>query len=661
MATIQELRALALQIRDADEDRENTALKVGQFLYDLLGYLDTKADLTTKGQWSKQLSFNQTPIVALQSVEAIPDTQGQNNKMWWSSDDGQLKWKANDEVYPLGNPTYILYYCGNKIYRWSGSSTGFVEMAQEFVNNLFTLSADKGTSAGVAVVIRNNVDILQAKVDALIDALAPLAFVGQGVAKAGLLDWSGNGVFFVTVGYNLTGVTATDNTDADSHIVVGGNLVVTLTTLQYYTLTGATFEVKDDKNNSVAYTLNGNTLTINNLTRSVTIKVVGVLSGAHLVTIPTVEHLTFKDGDDNEVSGELIVPDGDPLELTLVPDKLWGIESCAVEMGGDEVIDAYSWEFDENWNRVHTISIEEVTGDVGISAIMEDWNVAYNYVNVITSGRILWNFAPSYITPIFPIVNNHLIRVTFGSADKIHAASFFNEAGAATSLLSVWRNTTDPLSGNDIITEGSWARISYQNTSHYGSTKMEDLTSGKTLWNGATSSVTPKGNEVFVERFLPSVIMSDGYDKTDVQEQTSDPDYSGNGVTWAYRYKRWAPAGSACSFIFSLPQVQQLTIYCGSGGGMLYVYYTGSSPWTRSSYAIGTSETTLNSISTSYMRGFLYCAGGKDDLHNSYVKYGGKYVWWGSNVHPQQSEIWEGAGVVQLPSFVEDVWTQNNE
>lgn len=128
MATIQELRTLALQIRDADEDRENTALKVGQFLYDLLGYLDTKADLTMRGQWSKQLSFNQTPIVALQSVEAIPDSKGQNNKMWWSSDDGQLKWKANDEVYPLGNPTYILYYCGNKIYRWSGSSTGFTEM-----------------------------------------------------------------------------------------------------------------------------------------------------------------------------------------------------------------------------------------------------------------------------------------------------------------------------------------------------------------------------------------------------------------------------------------------------------------------------------------------------------------------------------------------------
>ncbi|MBQ1611407.1 MAG: hypothetical protein II087_05865, partial [Muribaculaceae bacterium] len=128
MATIQDLRALALQIRDADEDRENTALKVGQFLYDLLGYLDTKADLTPKGQWSKQLNFNQTPIVALQSVEAIPDSQGQSNKMWWSSDDGQLKWKANDGVYSMGNPTYILYYCGNKIYRWSGSSTGFTEM-----------------------------------------------------------------------------------------------------------------------------------------------------------------------------------------------------------------------------------------------------------------------------------------------------------------------------------------------------------------------------------------------------------------------------------------------------------------------------------------------------------------------------------------------------
>lgn len=128
MATIDELKALALQIRDAAEDRENTALKVGQFLYDLLEYLGTKADLTDRTRWHKQLNLDQTPIVALQSIEPIPDSQGKNNKMWWSADDGQLKWKANDEVFPLGNPTYILYYCGKKIYRWDGSSIGFTEM-----------------------------------------------------------------------------------------------------------------------------------------------------------------------------------------------------------------------------------------------------------------------------------------------------------------------------------------------------------------------------------------------------------------------------------------------------------------------------------------------------------------------------------------------------
>lgn len=160
MATIQELRALALQIRDADEPAENTALKVGQFLYDLLGYLDTKADLTMKGQWSKQLSFNQAPIVALQSIEAIPDSQGQNNKMWWSSDDGQLKWKANDEVYPLGNPTYILYYRSNKIYRWGGQSVGFLDMSHSVINDLTTGGEDAALSAEMGITLRAAIETL---------------------------------------------------------------------------------------------------------------------------------------------------------------------------------------------------------------------------------------------------------------------------------------------------------------------------------------------------------------------------------------------------------------------------------------------------------------------------------------------------------------------
>lgn len=74
---------------------------------------------------AKHVKPSQAMIVALQSVEQIPDSEGLANKMWWSTD-GHLKYRHNDTVYDLGNPAYVLYYCGNQIYKWTGS--GFQEI-----------------------------------------------------------------------------------------------------------------------------------------------------------------------------------------------------------------------------------------------------------------------------------------------------------------------------------------------------------------------------------------------------------------------------------------------------------------------------------------------------------------------------------------------------
>jgi hypothetical protein len=74
---------------------------------------------------AKHVKPSQAMIIALQSVEQIPDSEGLVNKMWWSTD-GHLKYKQSDVVYDLGEPAYVLYYCGDKIYKWTGS--GFREI-----------------------------------------------------------------------------------------------------------------------------------------------------------------------------------------------------------------------------------------------------------------------------------------------------------------------------------------------------------------------------------------------------------------------------------------------------------------------------------------------------------------------------------------------------
>jgi len=74
---------------------------------------------------AKHVKPSQAMLINLQSVEQIPDSEGRNNKMWWSTD-GNLKYKQNDTVYNLGAPAYVLYYCGDKIYKWTGS--GFREI-----------------------------------------------------------------------------------------------------------------------------------------------------------------------------------------------------------------------------------------------------------------------------------------------------------------------------------------------------------------------------------------------------------------------------------------------------------------------------------------------------------------------------------------------------
>lgn len=99
----------------------------GQQIDDAVDAVGNKADVTNIGG-AKKLDLTQFPILGLMSVEQIADTNGENNKMWWSTDGGKLKYKQSGQIYVLAEtPPYMLYYCGETIYKWDGK--GFTAMS----------------------------------------------------------------------------------------------------------------------------------------------------------------------------------------------------------------------------------------------------------------------------------------------------------------------------------------------------------------------------------------------------------------------------------------------------------------------------------------------------------------------------------------------------
>lgn len=104
-----------------------TSRHTGQEIDDAVDAVANKADVTNIGG-AKHLAMSQVPIVSLQSIEQVDDTNGENNKMWWSTDGGKLKYKQSGQIYVLADtPPYMLYYCGETIYKWNGN--GFTAMS----------------------------------------------------------------------------------------------------------------------------------------------------------------------------------------------------------------------------------------------------------------------------------------------------------------------------------------------------------------------------------------------------------------------------------------------------------------------------------------------------------------------------------------------------
>lgn len=148
--------------------------------------MNGKADLQVIAG-AYRLRFSQVPMCFLSSVTATSSYAGSSNNQIWFCTDGKLYYHANDTDYELGSPQYILYYCGNAIYKWGGSGQGFikiVDLTDYFEDGRLKMDAlpenlpTGGLSDDIYTAIKDNVDTLWSKLNELIGDLANLAFRG---------------------------------------------------------------------------------------------------------------------------------------------------------------------------------------------------------------------------------------------------------------------------------------------------------------------------------------------------------------------------------------------------------------------------------------------------------------------------------------------------
>lgn len=201
--TIDELKAAAAVVRDATEEHENTALRIGQLLLDAFETLGDVRGNAIKG------------YVAIGSVDDLPEspTAEQQQKGWllgtvlyvWVGTGGDTlegkyqsaqlkgadgapgeKGDKGDNGVHLGDVALV-----NDLTTGGEESALTAEMGKELGNMIKGMSSSREIK-----IMRKNIDFVNNRINGLIDSLANIAFVGERPAL-NQLDWSTK--FFVTL------------------------------------------------------------------------------------------------------------------------------------------------------------------------------------------------------------------------------------------------------------------------------------------------------------------------------------------------------------------------------------------------------------------------------------------------------------------------------
>jgi len=352
--------------------------------------MNGKADLQAIAG-AYRLRFSQVPMCFLSSVTATSSYTGSSNNQIWYCTDGKLYYHANDTDYELGSPQYILYYCGNAIYKWGGSGQGFikiVDLTDYFEDGRLKMDAlpenlpTGGLSDDIYTAIKDNVDTLWSRLNDLIGDLANLAFSGTRTSQLTNNDktpWPENESSDQTP-------TLTKPANNGGTILVGtasGGLISTsveikgiyLTQPLVVSVSGTGFSVSPatisaaDANAGTTITVTYNSTSLNSATGSLLISSSEVSRTASLLVLAgggttqtyiVTQNLT---GCKSSYSGGTVT-EGTPLTIVLTPNGGWTFTGGTISATMNNV----SVEVNDGQNGTKVISFGAVTGDIVITA-----------------------------------------------------------------------------------------------------------------------------------------------------------------------------------------------------------------------------------------------------------------------------------------------------
>lgn len=310
---------------------------------------------TRLGRDGKLLS-SQAPVMVLASMGSNYDPPGyryepKNGDTYFMG--SKLMYVKNEESLDMGSPSAGTVYCNaanDMLYRWNGSR--FVTVS----------SPNSGTTSNLTALI-NNIELVNSKVNALIEALANIAFKQLPKPETTELDWDGT-KHTVTLNTNgMSGCSVEGNWP--KQILDGMSAVITVVPENGKILRSVTYRYGNDYTwQTVVISNNQAVITIPNVTSDMTVTIQASATAAGSFTASI---------SDNRVSGTGAtsgITEGSAwtsvLSLNSTADPSDDITNVTATMeGSDSSISA------EKVNGVWTVHTDYVTGRITITVTVE--------------------------------------------------------------------------------------------------------------------------------------------------------------------------------------------------------------------------------------------------------------------------------------------------
>ena len=477
----------------------------------------TQQDITN---WNNKYTKPASGIPASDLAEGvIPDVSGFATKTEVNAKantaDVYTKTEVNDKVanagkvksvsvnsgtpaQPDGNGNVNLVVpAGEKGEKGEKGDTGNVEItdASEIVtiiqNNLDSSNGNDILSARQGKILKQVINTVNGNIQALVNALANLAFAGERPTLEAL-DWTG-GTFYADFTLQLTGVSIVSQTASNGKQVEHQNYQLVIATDNGYTIDNDSVIEVTNRGQAVQHTFANNTLTIADVFGSYVIRIAAT-ANFFSVQVPSAvaNQLDVLDENGDPFSSNTVIIDKSGSSLafhcTVKPTLLYSCD-VAVTMGSvDVTTTCYIPSTGE-------VSIPQVTGDVVISVSnLQSYNPLFKNVRAAVANtgyktmKVLnkdtGDTDDGFFSPLVNIGGNTKFTFSTGLANKSVYMLFYDDNGE---YLTSFRQNSDPRTDN-IPIGAKYARLTSTTASLANCYFTGDDTQVR-LWNGANESL----------------------------------------------------------------------------------------------------------------------------------------------------------------------------